>query len=174
MKNERIEIKFNKVVNFEDGEITTLDYLFLHSDSFCGATGSKFYPISKKEYKERTKKSEVKSHIRDCFSSDYILDNFGSLEKAYQGLKDNDEIDSFIFDTSYSYLWDYIREELKLSEKDAFIFECVGGGRCFDKDFKGNVNPELSELIRVFEGGEVALEPKYLESAWEMEEKFNN
>ena len=169
MKNERYEVKLNKVVDFTDEEILVLGDIFFYADGFMGATGSRFCPISKAEYKERTKKANVKDYIRDCFSSDYILDNFGSLEKAYKMLKNNDDIESFMFDTSYTNLWDYFREELKLSEKDAYIFDCVGGGRCFDKDFQGNVNPELSELIRLFESSSATLE-----DALKLKEKFNN
>lgn len=59
---------------------------------------------------------------------------------------------SLMFDQSYSNLWPMLREAAGLDEEQAFIFECVGGGRCFDKDFQGNVNPELSAIIREFEG----------------------
>jgi len=55
------------------------------------------------------------------------------------------------FDLSYNELWDYLREDLNLSQEEAYIFSCVGGGRCFDSDFKGNINPELSLIIREFE-----------------------
>lgn len=54
-------------------------------------------------------------------------------------------------DDSYSELWDYLREELDLNEDDAYMFNCTGGGRCFDSDFQGNVNVELSKLIREIE-----------------------
>lgn len=63
----------------------------------------------------------------------------------------NDEVEGFVFDTSHNELWDYLREELNLSEDEAYIFNCIGGGRCFDKDFNGNINPELSILIREIE-----------------------
>jgi len=53
-----------------------------------------------------------------------------------------------MFDTSYKELWDYMRQELNLNEEEAYIFNCTGGGRCFDKNFQGNINPELSKKIR--------------------------
>jgi hypothetical protein len=56
-----------------------------------------------------------------------------------------------IFDYSYCHLWDYLRTELNLNENQAYIFDCIGGGRCFDENFQGNVNPELSEIIREYE-----------------------
>ena len=50
-REKRKETTFNKVVNVaEDGEITVLDYIFydtLHGKPFNGATGSKFYPVSR-------------------------------------------------------------------------------------------------------------------------------
>ena len=63
----------------------------------------------------------------------------------------NDEVKDFVFDTSYDELWDYLREELNLSEDEAYIFNWIGGGRCFDKDYQGNYNEKLSQLIREIE-----------------------
>ena len=44
-----------------------------------------------------------------------------------------------------------MREELNLSKDEAYIFNCLGGGRYFDKDYQGNYNEELSQLIREIE-----------------------
>jgi len=56
----RQETKYNKIVNFdkETNEITMLDYIFQHG-GFKGATGTKFEPITKSEYKERMQKDNV-------------------------------------------------------------------------------------------------------------------
>ena len=112
----RTQTEYNKIVNYneETKKITVLDYIF-KDDSFKGATGSKFEPVSRDEYEYRT-----------------------------------DE-DNFVFDTSHNELWDYLREELNLSEDEAYIFNCIGGGRCFDKDYQGNYNEKLSQLIREIE-----------------------
>lgn len=148
----RQETKYNKIVNFdkETNEITMLDYIFQHG-GFKGATGTKFEPITKSEYKERMQKDNVIEYLVDSgidLPENYKRSGFNGLYKA---MKQNNELESFIFDTSYSEMWDKIRTELKLSKNDAFIFNCIGGGRCFDKDFEGNINPELSELIRQIE-----------------------
>lgn len=148
----RQETKYNKIVNFDKktNEITMLDYIFQHG-GFKGATGTKFEPITKSEYKERMQKDNVIEYLVDSgidLPENYKRSGFNGLYKA---MKQNNELESFIFDTSYSEMWDKIRTELKLSKNDAFIFNCIGGGRCFDKDFEGNVNPELSELIRQIE-----------------------
>lgn len=149
----KTETKYNKIVNFdkETNEITMLDYIFKHEYGFKGATGTKFEPITKSEYKERMKKDNVIEYLVDSgidLPENYKRSGFNGLYKA---LKQHNELESFIFDTSYSEMWDKIRTELKLSKNDAFIFNCIGGGRCFDKDFEGNVNPELSEVIRDYE-----------------------
>jgi len=148
----RQETKYNKIVNFdkETNEITMLDYIFQHG-GFKGATGTKFEPITKSEYKERMQKDNVIEYLVDSgieLPENYKRSWFNGLYKA---MKQNNELESFIFDTSYSEMWDKIRTDLKLSKNDAFIFNCIGGGRCFDKDFEGNINPELSQIIREIE-----------------------
>lgn len=148
----RTQTNYNKIVNFdkETNEITMLGYIF-QDGSFKGATGTRFEPITKSEYKERLKKDNVIEYLIDSgidLPENYKRTGFSGLYKA---MKQNNELESFIFDTSYSEMWEQIRTELKLSKNDAFIFNCTGGGRCFDKDFQGNVNPELSKLIRQIE-----------------------
>lgn len=149
----KTQTNYNKIVNFdkETNEIIMLDYIFKHDDGFKGATGTHFEPITKSEYKERMKKENAIESLID--SGIELPENFkrGGFNAMYKAMKANDEIESFMFDTSYSELWNYLREELKLSENEAYIFNCTGGGRCFDKDFQGNINPELSVLIREIE-----------------------
>lgn len=151
-------IEFWKVVNYNNensGEITVLDGCFIYKDGMQGCTGSKFDVISKAEYKERTNKANVIDYIIHSGLLDNSIHTGNDNTKAnkiYKELKNNGEIDSFIFDDSYSHLHDYMRAELKLNKTEAYTFSCSGGGRCFDKGFKGNINPELSEVINQFEG----------------------
>lgn len=148
----KTETKYNKIVNYnqETKEITVLDYVFKHTDDFKGATGTRFEPISKAEYKEQMKKDNVIEGLIEC---GYLPEEFkrGGYNALYKTMKVNDEVEDFMFDCSYREMWDYLRQELKLSKEEAYIFNCVGGGRCFDKDFQGNINPELSEIIREYE-----------------------
>lgn len=151
---------YQKVVNIaEDGEITVLDEIFEYSDSFKGATGNSFYPVSKAEYNEAMKLDNIASYLSDCISfedvpghckylADEVTESKNPYKKWAKEIKDDGDAESLMFDTSYSELWDYLRETAKLSKKDAYIFSCSGGGRCFDKNFNGNVNGELSPLIR--------------------------
>lgn len=151
---DRKQYDFWKVVNYdkENREITVLDYVFndtMHEKPFNGATGSKFDIISKAEYKERMKKSNIIDYLKSA--SEFPMD-FDSFNEWYKAIKDANELETVIFDNSYSHLHDYIRAELKLNKTEAYIFSCSGGGRCFKKGFKGNINPELSEVINQFEG----------------------
>ena len=156
MKTTRKQTNYNKIVNVaEDGEITVLDYIFydeMHGSPFCGATGSKFYPVSRAQYEERTERDYVIDYLID--SGIELPKDFkrGGFEEMYEAMEANGEIENLMFDTSDSNLWDYLREALNLTEDEAYIFECVGGGRCFDAKFKGNFNPELSKEIRKAEG----------------------
>ena len=153
MENKRQETKYNKIVNFDEDtkEITVLGGIFKYEDGFKGATGSKFEPVSRDEYEDRTDEDNFVEYLID--SGIDLPDNFkrSGFEGLAKAMIANDEVESFVFDTSYNELWDYLREELNLSEDEAYIFNCIGGGRCFDKDFNGNINPELSILIREIE-----------------------
>lgn len=149
----RTETKYNKIVNFDEEtkEITMLNYIFKHSDGFKGATGTRFEPVSRQEYDERTEEENVIEYLVD--SGIELPDNFkrGGFQEMYYAMEANDKINDLIFDCSYSEMWDELREELNLSMDEAYIFTCTGGGRCFDKNFIGNVNTELSVLIREIE-----------------------
>ena len=153
METKRQETKYNKIVNFDEDtkEITVLDGIFKYEDGFKGATGSKFEPVSRDEYEDRTDEDNFVEYLID--SGIDLPDNFkrSGFEGLAKAMIANDEVKDFVFDTSYNELWDYLREELNLSEDEAYIFNCIGGGRCFDKDFNGNINPELSILIREIE-----------------------
>lgn len=150
MKNET---KYNKIVNVsEDGEIQVFESVFEYSDGFKGAVGSRFYPVTRDEYEERIKLESIIEYLESAVSEDGIPSECeNSYRKWAESIIEYDEQDEFMFDTSYSELWDYMRDELGLTEDDAYIFECTGGGRMFNKNFCGNYNPELSEIIREYE-----------------------
>jgi hypothetical protein len=140
---------FNKVVNFENGEITVLDKVFDY-DGMKGATGTIFEPVSREQYEIETSFENVKELLKDA--SELPKEYWdGGYNEWTQAIFDNNEEMNVVYDTSYEYLWDYLREELGLDEENAYIFDCRGGGRCFSKDYQGNVNPELSKVIREYE-----------------------
>ena len=147
----RTQTNYNKVVNFdkETNEIAVLDYIFKHEDGFKGATGSKFEPISKKQFDET-----IEPYLDDDIEFlIYMAENFGDLNRQMIENVDSSEdaLKELFFDLSYSELWDELREVCGLDEEEAYIFNYIGGGRCFDKDFEGNMNTDLSVLIREIE-----------------------
>lgn len=133
------ETTYNKIVNIaDDGEITVLHYVFTHPN-FCGAVGGRFYPISKTEYDEAMEDENIiDAYLRTGF------------EELMRQLSDYEK-EAVVWDLSYRELWEQLRIDTGLTEEEAYVFECVGGGRCFDENFQGNVNPELSIIIREFE-----------------------
>lgn len=150
---DKEETIYNKVVNFdkETKEITMLDRTFKHSDGFKGAVGTIFEPISRDSYDETMDEDNVIEYLID--SGIELPKEFkrGGFEQLYDAMLNNNELEDFMFDTSYREMWGELREELGLDEEEAYIFTCTGGGRCFDKNFQGNINPELSAEIRKFE-----------------------
>lgn len=153
---------FDKVVNIaEDGEITVLNEVFEYENEFKGATGSIFYPVSEKEYDIKTTVTAISEYLEAGIPTEEIPDEFKYNSKGdpyknpykiwAKAIKNEGEEGNVMFDDSYCNLWGYLRETTGLNEKQAYIFECTGAGRCFRNDFQGNVNPELSEIIRKYE-----------------------
>ena len=155
MGTKRINI--NKVVKVVDNEITVLENAFEYEDGFKGLVGTRFEPISKAQYKERTKLSEVEDYLRSGVSENEVPDEYlytdsGKISKNpykrwAKAIKEADELGYVMFDTSYEELWDYLRDELNLSKKEAYIFNCIGGGRCFTADDKFTHNKELEKYL---------------------------
>lgn len=144
---------YNKVVNYdrENNEIKVLTDVFEYESGMKGATGMVFEAISKERYDEETSFENVKDMCKNSFElpEEYEDEGWNGFTQA---IIDNGEEGDMIYDLSCYGLWDIMREECGLSENEAYVFTCIGGGRCFSKDFEGNVNPELSEVIRKYEG----------------------
>lgn len=146
-----MKTEYNKIVHVEDdGEILVLEYVFEDLDG-KGAVGTRFYPISKEEYDERTTFESVLSYLK---SAAECPPQYRSYRDWAKDICENNEQEDAMFSISNPELWDEMRSELKLSETDAYIFECVGGGRMFDSGFYGNKSSDLSEVIRKFESYE--------------------
>ena len=143
------ETKYNKIVNFdkETREITVLDRVFKHSDDFKGATGSKFEPVTEEDIQDRIGNLEGNDTELLC----YFADNFGDVTAEQIRYVDSsrDALIELFFDLSHIENHDDIIEELGLENVE--FLNCIGGGRCFDENFQGNINPELSKIIREYE-----------------------
>lgn len=148
MQNEN-RINFFEVVDFKDGEITVLDSLFKHDDDFMGATGSKFVPVSKEEYEERTSRESIIEYLQNAI--DEVPKGFNNMEEWVDAIFEAGEEVEIAFDTSHCEHWDYLRKQTGLDEDEAYIFDCIGGGRCFDANFEGNMNKKINRKIRKYE-----------------------
>jgi hypothetical protein len=152
---KKTETKYNKVVNIdkEGNEIIILDRVFNDNDGFKGAVGNKFEPISKSHYKTIMSKDNMIDRIIDSGiltapSKDL---EYKFAEVVYKEMKANGELEEWVFDLSYkNELWNELRKYGYPKSKYP-IFNCIGGGRCFDSNFEGNTNVELSKIIREIE-----------------------
>lgn len=141
----RTRKKINKVVKVVDNEITVLDAAFEYADGFKGLTGTVFQAVSKSEFDDI-----LEPYLdNDKETLIYLAENFGELYRGMTESVDSSEeaLTDLFFDTSYSDMWDYLREELNLTEDEAYIFNCVGGGRCFRADDKFTHNTELEKYL---------------------------
>ncbi len=141
--------KYDKIVILKDNKFTVLNESFKHSDDFKGLMGSRFEIVSKQEFDET-----IEPYLDDdkellC----YYADNFGEVTADMIRNVDSSEdaLKELFFDLSYSEKWDYFRKELNLDEEEAYIFNCVGGGRCFSKGMEFTHNKHLQHLINEFE-----------------------
>lgn len=152
MENTKEQIDYNEIVGENQGIIYVLDYVFKHSDNFKGATGSTFRLVPKSEYDERmADKDYFKEQWIDAIKHDLRTDSFDDWLK-YNDLPSEEAI----FDLSYIEMHDKIRSLLKVSEKDYPIIECIGGGRCFNKNMKFDkvFNKKLIKVINEYEKDE--------------------
>lgn len=139
------QININKIVKVEDNEITVLDYAFKYKDGMKGLTGTIFEIISKDCFDET-----IEPYLNnDKETLIYLAENFGDLNREMiEGVDSSEEcLTELFFDTSHSGLWDYLREELGLNEDEAYIFNCIGGGRCFKPTDKFTHNIELEKYL---------------------------
>jgi hypothetical protein len=162
MKNTRQQTDHHEIVGItEHGEIMMLNYTFydeMHGKPFCGATGTVFVPVSQEEVDERNDVETAIEHydLKHLWQEAVANDQTDkSLTKYVESLIEESHANGqeyFGHDDSYVH---HIPDEFQ--EKfypDAVTFECVGGGRCFDKDMKWSklLRPELWESIKKAEG----------------------
>ena len=141
---------YNKIVIVEDNIITVLNDSFIHSDDFKGLTGTQFEIVSEDSFY-----NTIEDYLGDDLEVlKYYANNLGNVTSEMIESVDSSEeaLKELFFDLSYEELWDYMREELNLSTDEAYIFNCVGGGRCFNKNDKFTHNKELEYLLEEFEG----------------------
>lgn len=135
MENKRTQQNYNKLIGRIENEYYFLDYIFYDGKDFKGATGSVMSPLTEDEYDER---------VDDYFSYENMREFWQQAVKAKRtdlGLDEwieevkNTDGENGVIDDSYSASYGEILKE-KLGNEKAFMIECVGGGRCFDKKMK--------------------------------------
>lgn len=144
---------YNKVVNYnrEENEVTILEDIFEYYDNMKGATGTVYEIITKDKYTERLNEYLNNPEAVADYWKDVTGENL-SYKEVIAIANDEGEIRQVILGIDFkpAHLGE-IRKELNLSEDNCYVITFVSAGRCFDKNFQGNVNAELSEIIRTAE-----------------------
>lgn len=115
------------------------DYVFRHGDGFKGATGIVLVPVSEARRDEETDPNGdyTKDRFEDCWRQAVQAGSTTKGLDAYVEEILSIDGDEAVYDMSGYAYWDMIREAIpELTEEAYPVFECVGGGRCFDKDMK--------------------------------------
>lgn len=147
----RTQIDYYKVVDVaEDGTITMLDYVFEQGD-WRGAVGTQLKTIDRETYEAHTDRECLIEHLMDSGIDVPDCYKRGGYERWADAIIDCGNAGEFMFDQSEREYWDDLRKTLGLTEDEAYIFEYVGGGRCFDKNYVGNKDANLSAIIRRYE-----------------------
>lgn len=158
MKREQIYIE--KVIGRREDEYIVCDYVFKCDESFMGATGSCFRPVSKAEYEEGQNAASdmVKDRLRDSWIESVQT---GATEKGLEEFCEEilAQGDEAIWDLSYYSYHDLIRTAYpELTKEEYPIFECTGGGRCFSPDMQWDdlYDKETYDLIVQYETKQIA------------------
>ena len=138
-KQTNIRKLVGRIGNVETGEYFCCDYIFKHAKDFRGATATVLRPVSKEEYEnaENPDNSETQDHFREAWREQVSA---GATEQSFKDyIEEVLSVDfpecSFDF-SGYDY-WDFLREnESILTEVDYPAFDCIGGGRSFNKGMK--------------------------------------
>lgn len=138
-----------------DGSFVFCESIFEYEDGLKGAAGFTLRPITEEEYERRTDPEDpdtldyFEEFWCDAVRAGWTRESLEEYTKRVLA-KDGDNI---VFDLSY--FWDVENQlrDIGYSEEDYPIFECIGSGRCFDKDSKYEVvyDSELLDRIRKIE-----------------------
>jgi len=159
---ERKETRYNTLIGIKGETVYFLDYTFVDGD-FKGAVGTTYAPVSANQVSHYRSLKYAKEFLLDSFSREEIKERFDTIKKGVRSVmfdfKNNSDCDFIGHDAGDS-RDPIISEQLKLLGKEQVgiipkVWECIGGGRVFDKDltFDILVNPTLLEkVIKEFEG----------------------
>jgi hypothetical protein len=147
----RQETKYNKLVGIIDDEYCFLDYTFKDGD-FMGACGTILQPITRKQYEYDTSEDSLLERLGEWWKN--AVDNNSTELGKVEWVRDiyNRDGDDALYDLSGYDLWDQLRN-IGLTEEDYPVFNCIGGGRCFDKNMKFDkvYDQKLVDIINQYE-----------------------
>ncbi len=123
--------------------------IFDYGDGFKGATGSRFELVSRAQYEEETSEENVRDNYAYLWQEAVTSGHYKGSENDYIEELMQD-VDSLVYDNSYSHLHDSIRELLGVTEEEYPIINCSGGGRMFDDKttYPTVYREDLLQLIR--------------------------
>lgn len=136
----RQAVTVNRPVALDNyGGIVMVDDFFFYEDiagSLHGVTGSTFRPVNQETYDLET-------------SRDALLERFEDEEGGARMVRlavESGEEDELAFDLSYAERHPVLRGAHE-TMRDAVVFDCTGGGRCFDAEDKGEYSVVLDETL---------------------------
>lgn len=148
---EKARTNYYICVGIKDGELYMLDSIFEYPDGFKGATGTRFTPVTQEEIDQYNNPD----HLRDN-EYDYFWKESVQAGKTKLGL---DEWLQLVIDEAQDYGLAYPGHDNSYVDKltpddykhfpNAVTFNCIGGGRCFDKNMEFDIvlRPDLIKLI---------------------------
>lgn len=166
MRSRRQNI-YNEVIGIDtDGHIYLLNYTFedtLFGEVFCGATGSIFVPLTQAEVDARNDVDNIaenyehlwKEAVAEGETTDGLNDYVQNLIEQELSCGEGLFLGHDTSDTHY--ISDSVAADLqgRLGYEDEIIgYECIGGGRCFDREiqWKYVFRPDLLAEIERVEG----------------------
>lgn len=140
-KNQK---NYNTPVGIKDGNLYLVNYTFedeMHGEPFKGVTGAVLAPLSQEYIDEKNDPEEIKEYYREFWvESVRNGDTELGLEEYVSNIHESYGDGAFPgHDTSYTSHIDIDSELVKTHFPDAVDFECIGGGRCFEKDMDFDV-----------------------------------
>lgn len=134
-QNNRKQRDYKKLIGRIGNEYYFLDYIFYNGKDFKGATGSIMSPLTEEEYLERVDNYFDYDNMREFWQQAVEAKRTDlGLDDWIEMVKDTDGENGVIDDSHENTYGEALKE--KLGEEKAFRIECIGGGRCFDKNQK--------------------------------------
>jgi hypothetical protein len=133
----RKEIKLNKILGIKGNEIIILREYFEYNNDHKGFVGCYLVPLTQNEVDERSDVEYIAEFIEGSGLKRRKGQSWGELaeeiieQTQYDGTYFPFQDDSYVYEIGESELIKWCEEN---GIKNVVTFECVGGGRIFNKD----------------------------------------